>query len=635
MKNKYIFLPILCNILFAQVSLADINKLSNQQLDAIRSELKQDSDIKVSEEKDLEVDLSSVSISSESSPEPSVFFGYNYFKKDVSFFDNIPTPADYKLGPGDEITISLWGENNSRETITINKDGMLYYESIGFINVSNKTLKSAELLLKEELSKIYSTLKDKDNATNLKIELGKLKSINIYFSGEITNPGISLIHPFSDIFLAIVQAGGINNNGSLRKVQLIREGKIISTVDFYSFFMNGKNNFSSIKIVDGDVIHIPTVKKRISISGAVNRPSTYELLPSESIAEIIMYASGFASNASSTLILNQIIPVEERISDDNARTSVAINFKNRKSTMLNNGDIINVPSIPSVDLNVTLYGRVKSPGTYPAANNSLRDVLEIAGGFNDPVFRKTIIEDKIIILRQDSNQFYSKQIESTFENADKIKLMANDKIFVYENVNYRNSFTYRVEGEVLRPGTYPMISNGLSVRKALDIAGGITDLTSERNITIKQEYTDLDENGDIFTVSENVNNVNLDFEIGINSVILVSPFENVVRVEGNVFNPGLITYEKGLHLPRYIELAGGHKPNSLKRKVYIKRANGTIEQNGRILLGLGKNVYPGDTIIVPVNPNPREFDITTFISDFSTTLANIAAILLIVDNQTD
>ena len=635
MKNKYIFLPILCNILFAQVSLADINKLSNQQLDAIRSELKQDSDIKVSEEKDLEVDLTSVSISSESPTEPSEFFGYNYFKKDVSFFDNIPTPADYKLGPGDEITISLWGENNSRETITINKDGMLYYESIGFINVSNKTLKSAELLLKEELSKIYSTLKDKDNATNLKIELGKLKSINIYFSGEIMNPGISLIHPFSDIFLAIVQAGGIKNNGSLRTVQLIREGKIISTVDFYSFFMNGKNNFSSIKIVDGDVIHIPTVKKRISISGAVNRPYKYELLPSESIAEIIMYASGFASNASSTLILNQIIPVEERISDDNARTSVAINFKNRKSTMLNNGDIINVPSIPPVDLSVTLYGRVKSPGIYPAINTMLKDVLDIAGGFNDPVFRKTIIEDEIIILRQDSNQFYSKQIATSYEDADKVKLIANDKIFVYENINYKNNFTYRIEGEVFKPGTYPLSSVGLTVREALNIAGGLTELSSERNLTIKQEFTGVDDAGNITTTSESVNNVGLDFIIGINSVILASPIENVVRVEGNVYNPGLITYEKGLHLPKYIELAGGHKPNSLKRKVYIKRANGNIEQNGRISLGLGKNVYPGDTIVVPVNPNPREFDITTFISDFSTTLANIAAILLIVDNQTD
>ena len=80
--------------------------------------------------------------------------------------------------------------------------------------------------------------------------------------------------------------------------------------------------------------------------------------------------------------------------------------------------------------------------------------------------------------------------------------------------------------------------------------------------------------------------------------------KNVVRVEGNVYNPGLITYQKGKKLPRYIELAGGHKPNSVKRKVYIKRANGNIEQNGRVTLGLGKNIYPGDTIYVPLNENP-------------------------------
>ena len=145
----------------------------------------------------------------------------------------------------------------------------------------------------------------------------------------------------------------------------------------------------------------------------------------------------------------------------------------------------------------------------------------------------------------------------------------------------------------------------------------------------------MNDAGDEVTNSEPVNNVTLDFEIGINSVIIASPFENVVRVEGNVYNPGLITYEKGAHLPRYIELAGGHKPNTINRKVHIKRANGNIEQNGRILLGLGKNIYPGDTIVVPVNPDPGDFDITAFISDLSTTLANIAAILLIVDNQTD
>ena len=113
--------------------------------------------------------------------------------------------------------------------MTINKDGMIYYENIGFINLSNKTLASAEVLLTEELSRIYSTLKDEANPTNLMLELGKLKSINIYFSGHIENPGINLVHPFSDIFSSIVQAGGVNDKGSLREVQLIRNGQIIST----------------------------------------------------------------------------------------------------------------------------------------------------------------------------------------------------------------------------------------------------------------------------------------------------------------------------------------------------------------------------------------------------------------------
>ena len=186
---------------------------------------------------------------------------------------------------------------------------------------------------------------------------------------------------------------------------------------------------------------------------------------------------------------------------------------------------------------------------------------------------------------------------------------------------------------MFKPGTYALPARSITVGEALSIAGGITVLTSERNITVKQEFTDIDEDGNEFTISENVNNVTLDFEIGINSVIIVSPFENVVRVEGNVYNPGLITYQKGKSLPKYIELAGGHKPHSIKRKIYIKRANGNIEQNGRITLGLGKNIYPGDTIIVPLNEDPSKFDITTFIADLSTTLANLAAILLIVDNQ--
>ena len=636
MKNIQIIFLLFLSTVFAQVSMSDINKLSNQQLDAIKAELQSGAKATTIESITSEGLDESVPVAITSTPVAVAtgdYFGYNYLKKDISFFDNIPTPADYKLGPGDEIIISLWGENNSRTNITINKDGMIYYENIGFINLSNKTLASAEVLLTEELSRIYSTLKDKNNPTKLMLELGKLKSINIYFSGHIENPGINLVHPFSDIFSAIVQAGGINDKGSLREIQLIRNGKIIDKVDFYSFFMDGKNNFSNIKLIDGDVIHIPNVKNRVLISGEVNRSSTYELLLNESISDIIGYASGFTSDASSTLILSQVIPVKERSSDDNARTSIAVNFKSAELTILNNGDSINVLSIPSVDSEVIVYGRVKSPGKYPAMNNTLKNILDIAGGFDDPIFRKTIREDELLVLRQDSNKFYSTQIAVSYKDADQFKLEQNDKIFVYEDINYKNNPIYRVEGQVFKPGTYPIGKDKITLREALSLAGGLTELSSEKNLTIKQEFTTVDDAGNEIITSEPVSNVTLDFEIGSNSVIIASPFENVVRVEGNVYNPGLVAYDRGLTMSQAIVQAGGYKPYSMKKRAYVRKANGEIDK-ANLFRGRTKRLSPGDTVIVPLNPDPSDFDITTFVADLSTTLANIAAILLIVDNQT-
>jgi len=633
MKNINVIFILFLSTIFAQVSVSDLNRLSNQQLDAIRAELQSNTQ-QVNDISEVENTSAPVLITPMDNIISEEYFGYNYLKKDISFFDNVPTPADYKLGPGDEIIISLWGENNSRESFTLNKDGMIYYNNIGFINLSNNTLESAEILLTEELSRIYSTLKDINNPTTLMLELGQLKSINIYFSGHIENPGINLVHPFSDIFSAIVQAGGIDNNGSLRTVQLIRNNQIITTVDFYSFFMNGTNTFSNIKLIDGDTIHIPSFKNRISISGEVNRPSSYELLPNESISDLIGYASGFSSDASSTLILNQIIPVEKRFSDDNARTSIALDFKNSKSTSLNNGDNVKVLPISDVDVNVEVFGRIKSPGVYPASSNrSLKYVLDIAGGFDDPIFRKTIRENEITILRKDENQFYSLEILTSYKDADKLQLMPNDKIFIYEDINYRNNFTYRVEGEVNKPGTFPLTA-GTTVSQALEKAQGLTELSTLDNIIVYQEFTEIQDDGTEVTQIKDVASVSLDFVLGARSVIKALPFENVINVEGNVYNPGLVAYDRGITMSKAIIQAGGYKPYSMKKRAYVRKANGEIDK-ANLFRGRTKRLSPGDTVVVPVNPDPSDFDITAFVADLSTTLANIAAILLIVDNQTD
>jgi len=645
MKIKNFTILCFFSIAFSQISVNELERFSNSELDKIRQQLQEETEEKQSLEiqnSELSSEMSQVLIAKNSySIDEPEYFGYNYFNQDISFFDNIPTPADFKIGPGDELILSLWGENNIRQRFTVSKNGMIYFENIGFINLSNKTFQDAESLLKNELSKIYSTLNDKENPTNLQLELGKIRSINVYFTGQVKNPGISLIHPFSDIFTALIQSGGINNKGTLRQVQLIRNGEIIEIVDFYSFFGSGIAEFQKIKLIDGDIINVPTFQNRVKIFGSVNDSMTYELLDSETLQSLINFAGGLTSSSSQKALIKSIIPLEKRNSDDSAFYSSIININKSSEVQLEDGASVNILPISDNSVDVTVFGRVVRPGKYPALSSlkskknvpsTLKDVLDAAGGFDDPVFRKTI-DEKIVVLRQDEQKFYANEFSVKYSNSSSFQLEVNDKIFVYENINYRNSFTYRVDGEVYKPGTYPL-KKGITLDQAIQVAGGLTEFTSYDNIVVKQEFTNIDEQGNESTVTENVGNVTSDFILSQNSVINVLPFENVVSVEGNVYNPGLVAYKKGMTMTQAIIQAGGYKPYSLKKRSYVKRFNGQIDK-ANVFRGRTKRLLPGDTIVVPVNPDPTDFDITTFIADLSTTLANIAAILIIVDNQND
>ena len=634
MKINYSLIILLTSTLFAQVSLSDVREISNEQLEVIRQELaNQSSQINAPdpELKDNELTVVDIVGLDEKVIEKN-FFGYEYFQKDISFFDNMPAPQDFILGPGDEVIISIWGETNFRKSFTLNREGLIYYEKIGFLNLSNKTISESQLYLKNEFSRIFSTLRDDDARSDLLLEVGQLKSINVYLTGQVSSPGIHLIHPFSNIFSALVQAGGINQNGSLRNIKIIRNNKEIKSVDFYSFFLQGTNDFDSLKLINGDVIHVPTILKRAEIKGEILNPGFFELFENDTVSDLIKYAGGLSENASQSAIIDLIIPFSERLSDDNAKTSLNLNSDKYKSINLNNGDSVNIIPISAVESKVEVIGRVKNPGEF-SYKSTLKEVLDLAGGFNDPTFRLTIKEDEILILRKDASSFYSMQYFTSYNNSENFILKPEDKILIYEDINYRNNFTYRIEGEVVKPGTYPLIK-GVTVGEAISLAGGLTELATTDNIIVSEEFTELNEFGDEETSLLKVAKVDNNFELGINSVINVLPFENVVSVEGNVYNPGLVAYSKGLTMTQAIVQAGGYKPYSMKRNSYVRRANGEVSK-ANLFLGRVKRLNPGDTVVVPVDPNPDEFDITTFIADLSTTLANIAAILLIVDNQSD
>ena len=632
--KKYTILLLFFTCLFGQTQvLPSLGNLSNEDLDILREELQSQSDVS-SDTSDDEPIMESVQISSDDSKETEEenYFGYSFFlNRDINFFDNIPSPPDFKLGPGDQIVLSLWGETNLRENFVINKEGLIYYENVGFINLSNKTIDEAEFTLEEELSKIYSTLKDKNKPTKLKLELGKLRSLNIYFSGEVINPGINLIHPFSDIFSAIVQSGGVKNSGSLRNVQLIRNNQVIAETDFYSFFTDGKSNFSNVRILDGDVIHVPVVTNRVNIAGSVITDGFYEIKDEERITHLIRYAGGLEATASSIFILDSITPLSDRIGDDNAQSSkfITINYNNA----LHNGDKITINPIGDVDTKVEIFGRIKLPGLYPALNANLKDVLLAAGGFEDPLYRKSIRDDQILVLRKDVDQFYGLEFKIPFKESEKFNLLPGDKIFVYENVNYNNLFSIEVNGAVNKRGRY-QLKKGMTVNDAINLAEGFTELANQEAITVTETFTSTNDIGDEIEETTQVNDATLNFELTNGSVVNVLPLENVVSVQGNVYNPGLITYNRAKTVNKYINLAGGPKPNTLSTKIYVKRANGRIKKV-TLLQGIGTIVRAGDTIFVPVDPDPSEFNVAAFTADILAVLTNLAAILVIVDNNND
>lgn len=631
--------------------------LSNSQLDLLKKQIQdnsqdssQDNSEKIEEES---IPLQSVIISPkdvESSPKDvesssEENFGYSYFNQEINFFDNIPAPPEFKLGPGDEIILSMWGETNSREKFIINREGQIFYKSIGFINLNNKTIEEAETILSERLSVIFSTINNDKNSTQLMLEIGKLKSVNVYVSGETKNPGINLIHPFSDVFTALNQVG-VNQSGSLRNIELIRDGNPIYTFDFYEFFINGKNNFSNIRILDGDIIHIPVVKKRVQIKGAINRPKYYELLNTDSLDHLISYAGGLTAASSDKIIIKDVIPIEKRKTAEDINADSFINLSLASRTFPSNGALINVLPVGNYDKSVMVYGKVVFPGEYPAYSStlhegklverisSLKEVLDLAGGFVDPIFRKSI-NTQITILRLDQNNFYGKEITVDYKDSANFNLEINDQILVYENPDYSNVITYSIAGEVNRPGTYPL-NKGRTLRDAIQLAGGLSELGSNKGIAIQKEIQFFNNLGELSFKSELVRNVDLDFEIGDKDKITVLPITNVINVNGNVYTPGLVALpgSKSLSIHEAIELAGGYKPHSLKNKTYVVRSNGEIDKVN-LLRGRAQRVFPGDSVFVPLNPDPQDFDISLFIAELSTTLTNIVALLILIENNTN
>ncbi len=421
-------------------------------------------------------------------------YGYAYFnsKTEIILYQNTPPARDYQVGPGDEIVITLWGDVQLRDTHIIDRDGAVFIDKVGLIQVTGLTLDEVQLLLQVQLAKVYTSLsKGSTRKTSLKVSLGQLKSINVHFIGEVNFPGLYTIHPFSTILSGIIQSGGISELGSLRDIRVIRNGKVITSLDFYSFLQSGQQD-DIISLKNGDRVQVQMRKSTVRISGAVRRPAIYEMTEGETLYELVEFAGGVAPRATNLLVVERITPLDSRASDDEASTVFTIPFVDAKNETVFDGDRILVDEIYDRSLKITVNGMVKSEGEYPFIEGmTLGDALNLAGGISDKSFRPMIANAEGLIIRRSGENIEPEVIkfdqQSLFNDDATTGLVLHnfDQIVIRENTFYQRQRTVKIVGAVNNPGIYPLLQKNNSLADLLNDAGGLSAEGFEEGI---QQY---------------------------------------------------------------------------------------------------------------------------------------------------
>ena len=212
--------------------------------------------------------------------------------------------------------------------------------------------------------------------------------------GEISYPGVYPIHPFSTLITGLIQAGGIDTTGSLRNIQIKREGTLITEVDLYDYLLKGEIP-QNIQLRDQDIVIVPVRMSTIKVDSAVHRPGIYEAKPGETVKEMIHYAGGLQFNSSKTIGLKRFEPLEKRSLNHSSIQNYYIKYENSQLTSLQDGDIITVLELFENLNYIDIFGQVKKPGRYYFQSGmKIKDLLYLGGGFEDSTFLKTIFMEK-------------------------------------------------------------------------------------------------------------------------------------------------------------------------------------------------------------------------------------------------
>jgi protein involved in polysaccharide export with SLBB domain len=484
------------------------------------------------------------------SPNQKKIFGYTlFYNRELNFNPNLnlPTPESYVLGTGDQLLIDVYGASQASFDLTVSPEGKIFVPNVGPVNVGGATVQIARGRIQSSLVKIYSGLTGSNRNTFFLLRVGNIRSIQVTMAGELNQPGNYTLTSFANVFNALYLAGGPNETGSFRNIQVYRDSKLVGQVDIYDFLVRGSQN-GNITLQDNDVVIVPPIQSRVELEGPVRRPGLFETKGEESIQDLIKFAGGFKSDAYQDLI------VVKRETDKELRVDNV--YKDDFGTFaIRDGDLFTVGEILGrYDNRVQVSGAVFRPGEFAMYEGmTVSGLVEISGGLRGDAFtnRATLYRTNPDFTMEVQTLDLGAILSGT---APEIMLKREDILNVSSIYDLKEEYYVQVSGEVNRTGVFQFAEN-MTVGDLITKARGFKESASSANIEIARRVK-----GEVGGAIAELITISIDENLSISEEeksVVLSPFdhvfvrkspgfqeEKIVQVEGEVFYPGDFTLEK-------------------------------------------------------------------------------------------
>ena len=513
---------------------------------------------------------------------PDCIYGFNFFQYSPTTFapvDNTPITPSYVLGPGDKIIVNFYGSEEREVESFINREGKLLLPFIGPINFLGLTYEQASTLLTRRVQKELI-------GVDVDMSVGEIRSIGVYILGEAYKPGRYVLSGLSSVSNALFVSGGVNEQGSLRNIQIKRNNKIISTYDFYDFLLKGSLE-SDVILQDGDVIFIPFIENIATLGGAFKRPHRYEIVEGETISDAIYLAGGFNSEVYGSLNI-ELSSIDELSAK---RYLSYLDNSEDLEKLVKNGDVINVSSVSGISpRSIQLSGEIKNPGEYSIQpGDKILDIINRAGGYTP---------------------------ESYFQGAVFLRTeVAESQKIAFERA------ADELENTIVDVITKDTIKN-ISEFTLLPVSNLISKLRSET--PPGRMVVNLDQ---LALKSDPI----INFPVQNGDKLFIPKRPSSVSIVGEVLNSATVGFDPNLSVDQYIDLAGGLKDTADNDRIFIILPDGKSELVRKSLFSSSKTIMPGSTIVI--SRDSRPFDaisltqiITPILADLATSAAAIAAI---------